>query len=162
MMFGYAIKTHGKDEIRKSWITKKDLKSGDYDKHVVEDAIKDFQKYDRIVTYYGTRFDLPFVRTRAMVHELDFPLFGEIMHKDLYYLIRSKFNLHRNSLDVAYDTLIGDSPKTRITPKVWMAALQGDVDALAYIEDHCDKDVRMTEELYDHTIVFQKNEDRPA
>jgi uncharacterized protein YprB with RNaseH-like and TPR domain len=162
IMFGYAIKTHNKDEIRKSWITEKDLRSGIYDKKVVQDCIDDLMKYDRIVTYFGTRFDLPFVRTRAAVHNLDFPLFGQILHKDLYYLIRSKFQLHSNRLDVACETILGDSLKTRINPTIWMQAMQGGKDALDYIEDHCDKDVIDLERLYDATIIYQKDEDRPA
>ena len=162
MMFGYDIKTHGKDEIRKHWITKKDLKDGLYDYNVVKQCIEDLKKYDRIVTYFGTRFDLPFVRTRAMVHGLEFPLYGNIMHKDLYYLIRSKFKLHSNRLNVACETILGTTDKTRINPTIWMKALQGDVDALKYIEEHCDYDVLDLEKLYDATIIFQKDEDRPA
>jgi len=121
-------------------ISRDDLR-GDLDKRVIRDLIETLKLFDRIYTFYGTKFDLPFARTRAIIHELDFPIFQTVKHKDVYYIVRNKFSLHSNRLAVACDVLLGDTNKTRIDPNTWTKALMGDQKALDYILEHCRIDV---------------------
>lgn len=162
IMFGYCIKDHG-GEILESWLTDKDYKKGKLpDKRVVENCIEDMRKFDVLVTYFGTRMDMPFVRTKALMNGLEFPEYGELIHLDLYYHIRNKFSLHSNRQEVACETLLGSTDKTRFAPKQWLEALFGSREAMDMIADHCRKDVSDLEKLYNKTIMFKKRLDRSA
>lgn len=162
VIYSYCIKDSASETIYERLITKKELFSDDMDKQVVKSLIKDIQKFDILVTYYGTRFDIPFIRSRAVHHGLDYPSYGENIHIDLYYLIRNKFNLTRNSLKVACQFLLGETDKTIVEYKHWMKAMQGNKEALDYIIEHNRYDVLDLEKLYDKIIPFRKRMDTSA
>lgn len=155
IMFCYCIKVAGKDEILERVITKKEL-STCLDKNVVKQCIEDLGKFDRIVTYYGKRFDMPFVRTRAVATGLGFPGYGEIVHEDMYFNVKFKFRLHSNRLENACRVLLGSTDKTHLDPEYWIKALQGNKKSLDYIADHCRKDVTDLEKLYNKINNFTK------
>jgi uncharacterized protein YprB with RNaseH-like and TPR domain len=141
IMLCWCIYDANNDVMYEGRITAKDLGSEDLDKRITQELIDTLRKFDRVYTYYGTKFDLPFVRTRAVVHGLDFPIFQSLYHKDVYYIVRNKFCLHSNKLVVACEVLLGKSDKTRITPDYWTRALMGHEDSLNYILQHCRYDV---------------------
>jgi uncharacterized protein YprB with RNaseH-like and TPR domain len=144
----YCIKEAGVDTILHRMVTKKEVYLPDTpDKAVVESCIKDMQKFDLLYTYYGTGFDLPFIRTRAKILNLDFPTFGTIKHKDVYYIIRNKFKLNRNGLETACRELLGSTAKTHFGGDMWRQAVQGESTALAYVLEHCKADVIDLEKL---------------
>lgn len=147
IMFSYAIKVGGKNEIVERVITKKEL-SECLDRKVVEQCVEDLSKFDRIVTFYGKRFDLPFVRTRAVSMNIPFPEYGELIHEDIYFTVKYKFKLHSNRLENACRVLLGATEKTHIDPEYWIKALQGHQKSLDYIADHNRKDVTDLEKLY--------------
>ena len=103
--------------------------------------------YDYVTTYYGSRFDIPYINTR-LIMQGERPI-NELRHIDLYY--RAKFNLklHSNRLQVVGETLFGESQKTRVLGVVWQRAAQGDMEALKYIQEHCERDVEELEEVFD-------------
>lgn len=156
IVFLYCIKVAGEDKILERVITDKEL-HGSLDKGVLEQVIEDMQKFDLLITYYGTKFDIPFLRTRALYHGLHFPEFGAVQHKDAYYIIKSKFRLSRNRMEQAARILLGKTEKTHINSVYWLKALQGDRRSLNYILDHCRKDVLDLERLYDAVRVYVKN-----
>jgi len=162
VIYSYCIKDGKSDKIYERLITKKELFSNDMDKAVVQNLVDDIRCFDILVTYYGTRFDIPFIRTRAVHHGIEYPAYGENIHIDLYYLIRNKFNLTRNSLKVACEFLLGDSDKTMVEWKHWMKAMQGNKEALDYIIEHNRYDVLDLEKLYDKVIPFRKRLDTSA
>lgn len=155
IIFTYCIKTGGKDEILERTVTKKEL-STCLDKKVVEQCVKDLQKYDKIIGYYSARFDIPYVRSRALYNGLDFPAYGEIIHEDLYDNIKRKFRLNSNRLETACRFLLGHSDKTHLNSDYWIKALQGDKESLDYIVDHCRKDVIDLEKLHKRVEIFKK------
>ena len=113
----YCILNHKTGEILHSTITKKDLRNGRLDKRVVRQCVKDLEKFDIVVTYYGTKFDLPFIRTRAVKLNIPFPYYSVLKNLDIYYVVKNKFKLHSNKLAVACEALVGDTEKTIIDPK---------------------------------------------
>jgi len=147
LMLSWAIKTRDKREVRHDMITKQELFDGVYDQRIVQTLIDALNQYDLIFTYYGTGFDIPFIRTRAMEYNLRFPVFREVSHKDLYYLVRSKMQLHRSSLKAATQFL-GIGGKTNLDPKIWRGAMYGDPKSLKYVLDHNIADVRILERLH--------------
>lgn len=98
-------------------------------------------KYDRIVTHYGTYFDLPFLRTRALIHKLIFPPYGEIYHTDVWKMARKSLCLHSNRQDSVAESLQGKTIKTRIDHPAWRKATYGNKDAMEEVVDHCEHDV---------------------
>jgi uncharacterized protein YprB with RNaseH-like and TPR domain len=137
-------------------LSPKDARSADEDKRIVQSCVDTLRNYDRIVTYYGSGYDFPFLRARALMTGVEFPKFGEIGHKDLYFTIRSKFALSSRRLENACRQLVGTTGKTRIDAKYWRAAVLGDQKAMAYIVEHNIADVDDLRKLYHKTIEYSK------
>lgn len=162
IMYCYCIKDSDSDKIYERTITPKELKSKDMDKNVIKQLIKDLSLFDRIVTYYGTKFDIPYSRSRAVHHGIPFPAYGEIIHTDCYYIVRNKFKLNSNRLATACEFLLGNTLKTTINFDYWIRAMGGDKEALSYITEHCRYDVVDLERLYNLVIPFKKRADTSA
>ena len=79
IMLSYCIKDANSDKIWFDTVNEKDLK-GDLDKRLVTHCIEDMKRFDRVIGHYSTKYDIPFIRTRAIVWGLDFPRFGELNH----------------------------------------------------------------------------------
>ena len=154
----YAIKVKGQDEILSRVVTKNEL-STCLDYKVIKSCIDSLRKFDRIITYYGSRFDIPFLRTRAISLGLEFPEYWEFVHNDMYYAARNRLRLHSNRLDVVCRTIFGDTEKTRLEPDKWIKALMGDKGALDYILDHCQKDTSELEKVHDAIINYTRRQD---
>jgi uncharacterized protein YprB with RNaseH-like and TPR domain len=153
-MLSYCIKDGASDKIYSDVIRKSDLGNEFEDKRLVQNCIRDLGRFDRIVTFYGTRFDIPFVRTRAVHAGIDFPNYGTLVHTDLYFIIRNRFRLRRNGLESACRTLLNKTDKTHINEKVWRKAGRGDAKALAYVLEHNKFDVLDTEKLYNKVTNY--------
>lgn len=146
----WYIKSEGKNEYDKFCIDPKDVVNKDItDKHVIQALcdVLNSHKYDIIMTYYGCRFDIPFVRSRALKHGIDFPVQGETYHLDLYFATRSKLKLHSNRLASACE-YFGISGKTGLSTSIWADATCGDAGSLKYIYEHNKGDVGILEQLY--------------
>lgn len=156
IMICYCILDNDTGEILEKKVTPKELKTC-LDYNVVEQCVIDMQKFDRVITYYGTRFDIPFIRTRALFHKQHFPSYKELLHTDLYYIVRNKFKLNRNRLGMAYDFLVGNDKKTHYGRDYWLKAMTGNKEALQYILEHCRIDVEETKGLWDTVNTFTLN-----
>ena len=115
------------------------------DKELVEAVRDTLERYDYIITYYGTRFDIPFLQTRLLAHGMR-PL-TDYRHWDLYYVPKFRLALHSNRLAVVGEFLYGKTEKTRVIGEVWTRAMMGDQEAMDYIVEHCEKDVTELENI---------------
>ncbi len=136
-------------------IKKDDLFNGLEDINLISSLIEELKKYRIIVSYYGTGFDVPFARTKALHYGLNFPSYAELYHFDLYYTVKSKLSLRRNSLDQACEYLNIEG-KTPINPKYWRAGKYGEPEALEKILEHNMGDVAILEELHNQLTPFAK------
>lgn len=159
IIYCYCLKEYGKNKIYERLITKQELNSC-LDKKVVEQCIKDLSRFDRIVGFYSSRFDNGFVRTRAVALNIPFPEYGELIHNDIYYIVRNKFRIHRNRLEDACRVLVGKTRKTHLDAHHWIKGLQGNKESLTYILEHCRGDVRDLEDLYNKIINYSKKQDK--
>lgn len=162
MMLTYAIKVENEETIHRSVIRKQDInsaKAGNEDRKVIAQCVKDLSQFDEIITYYGDdwRFDVPFVRTRAVAMDIPFPAFGTIKQVDVYPIIKKKFRLSRNRMENAARTLLGETEKNHLDGAIWRAAGRGDKESLAYILDHNMRDVRDLERLYHRVIDYVRD-----
>lgn len=154
-MLTWCIKEKGGETV--SGVIKKSELFGeiDVDKRLIKDLVDELKKYKIIVTYFGTRYDMPYARVKAMRYGLDFPKFGELYHHDLFYTVRSKTNLARKSLDSACDYL-GIEGKTPISKEAWRRAKYGNKKGLAEVLHHNKGDVVILEKLHEELEPFRK------
>lgn len=153
IMLSYCIKDANSSKIWEGIVDKKGLDKY-LDKQVVTKCIEDMQKFDRVVTYYGMRFDLPFIRTRSIVHGIDFPNYSSLVHTDVYFMARNKLKLSSNRLENVSRIVLGETNKTRIDAKYWVKALRGDKKSLNYILEHNRYDVIDLEKVYNKLLNF--------
>lgn len=152
-MLSYAFKVKDKNEVLCSCITREEVLSGQLDKRLIKDFVKTLRKFKRIYTYYGDRFDVPFARTRALVHKIEFPPYGLIQHQDLYYLARAKLKISSNRLERVCD-ILSIKGKTHLKPRTWTLATTGDTKSIAYVLDHNIKDIIILEKAYNKLKVY--------
>ena len=154
-MLCWAVK--GKDlSTAFSVIKKKELFTTiDVDKRLTADLVAELRKHKIWVSYYGTGFDLPYIRAKALHYGIEFPEFGTYYHHDLYYTVKNKFHLSRNSLDNACD-YFGIEGKTPIGKEAWRRAKYGNKQALVSVLEHNVADVEILEELHDKMMPFRK------
>jgi len=148
-MLSWCLKYQNDNKVRRGIITKKEIFNYKFDKRIIAELLKELENVDILVTYYGTKFDITFIRTRALYYGMDdeFPAYGEMYHWDLYYKVRNKFNLHSNKLAVACEFL-GIKGKTPLTPEMIFLARYGESKALKKILEHNIGDVVILEELH--------------
>ena len=156
IMLTYCIKDENKDKYYTGRIRKKELKDYSFDKRLVENCIRDLGKFDKIITYYGSKFDFPFLRSRSLYWDIPFFKYNDLNHKDVYYSVKSKLCIHRNRLSDAC-RLLGIEGKTNIHSDYWIKALVGDKRSLDYVLEHNIADCDILEKLYHKMEVFTKN-----
>lgn len=122
------------------------------DKEACINMRDDLEAMSYVCTYYGSRFDLPFINSRLLIHG-ERPI-SKIRHIDLYFTARFKLKLHSNRLAVVLETLFGKSGKTQIDFALWNRAHMGDKEALGYVEEHCIADVEELEKVFDKLRGF--------
>jgi len=153
-MLSWAIKYRG-GKVRSALITRKEIMKGVFDKRLVKQLLDELQNVDVVITYYGTRFDVPFLRTRALHWGYDFPAYGSIFHFDVYYRARALLCLHRKSLD-AVTTFLGIEGKTHLRIGDWFKAAYGDRAMLKTVLEHNLQDIIILEKLFDKLEFFSK------
>jgi len=121
------------------------------DRGVIEMFRQVLEQADYQVTWYGERFDFPFVNTRALCNnQLPLPM---VPHADGWRTARKKLKFQNNRLDGvsrAIPVLPGKKRelKTYIEGRHWVRAKAGYIDALAYVETHCIADIKVLENVY--------------
>lgn len=157
----WCIKERG-GKIYEGWLQDEDFqdKDGSYDKRILRECVGAMMQFDRLVVYWGKdrRFDIPFLRTRAMGMGLPFPLYQERIVNDLYDVVKNKFKLGRNSL-AAISTHLGiDSKDTPMQPKIWVDAIVGrKPEAIQTILQHNREDVVSTEQVWERIHDFSSD-----
>jgi len=158
-MLTYSIKPENDDNIIYGAVTREEIEDGTFDKRIVKECIENLLKFDRVYTYYGSRFDIPFLRTRALEQGLDFPFYGSITHKDIYFIAKYKLKLHSNRLACVCD-LLDVKGKTNLNPKLWRLAKSGNKKALEEILTHNKFDVIILEQVYHKLKDFVKETEK--
>ena len=112
------------------------------------------RKFDRLVTWYGSGFDMPFLRARSMYHNIDFPEREEVKHNDAYMMGRGKIKIHSKRLQVVAEFLDIAAKGHPLNYTVWLQAHTGDKKALNYILTHCQEDVVTTELVWKRLLPY--------
>ena len=136
------------------WLTKKDVLSGTEDKRVVSTCIETMESFDRVVGHDSTYFDIPFLRTRALIHNLPYPEFGTLLHTDVWRMAKTKLCLHSNRQAVIAESLYGKTVKTRISHPHWRQAMMGNEESCMEVLHHCQCDVQDLKRNYDTLLPY--------
>jgi uncharacterized protein YprB with RNaseH-like and TPR domain len=129
------------------------------EKEIVRSLVKEMDKYDRLITYNGTMYDIPFIRTRALRHGLKFPEYMALYHHDLYFVARGRLSAHRKNLGTVARVL-GVIDKLELDPRDWEAAQFGDRAALKRILEHNKQDVRVLKAVHEVLEPFYQGTNR--
>lgn len=121
------------------------------DLHVVAHFSDVLAQADYHVTWYGARFDLPFLQTRSI--ELGLPPLPDRPHVDAWRIAKYKLRFNSNRLETVSRSIAiapgaKQSFKTPIDAKCWVKAKAGHVDSIKYIEEHCVADVDVLENVF--------------
>lgn len=152
ILFTYYIKVSGKNEYYYDAITKEDIKKwgkeAKEDTRLIRNLVRDLSGFQRIITHYGSRFDIPFIRARALICGVPFPIYGELWQTDTWQILRKKFKLSRNTLENGSRTLVGRTRKNHLTLASKHGCLRGDRKAIEFTLLHNRFDVQDTDALY--------------
>jgi len=152
IILSWCIKAVGKNEIYYDCLTSKDLRDGTMDKRIVETLIDHLWRWDRVIGHYSSKFDFPFIRTRALIHNIPFPEYGYIWHTDVWKMARNKLRLSSNRQGSVARAIQGKDIKTSIHPDKWLQVQFGNAQqrkkALDYVLKHNEFDVIQGEKNY--------------
>jgi DNA polymerase III epsilon subunit-like protein len=143
-------------------ISLEDLHNAKFDKNLIAQFIKDANSFTRLIFHYGNdrRFDLPFLRTRAVKWGLPFPRYKCVYVSDTYPILRNKFKLHSNRLETACDFFDIPAKQHKLKPDVWLEMITGNKrrmkHAIEYILTHNIEDVLSLEKLWEKISPYVK------
>ena len=161
----YCIKDANSDKIYHDIITPEDIKKyssknreimAKEDTRVIKSLVRDLANFDRVVTHFGSIFDLPFIRSRAIMCGVDFPTYGVYVQTDTWRILKNKFNLSRRSLENSCRQLLGKTNKDHLSLSIKHGCIRGEAWALKDTLEHCKKDVIDTESLFNTIAPFAR------
>lgn len=121
------------------------------EKSLLVKLAKRLESYDAMVTWNGRSFDVPFLTTRIVKHELDPRPILRKPHIDLADVVKSRLRLTFTYLDHVCDFFQIDRKKGPMgldVPHLYVRALEGDRKATASIREHCLDDLRATRQVF--------------
>lgn len=124
------------------------------DKWLVEEFRKILEKADIIIGHYSTRFDYPYLQTRALYHKLK-PL-PNPNHIDTWRVARKTLALHSNRL-ASLAAVMGVEEKTPLSGPIWIKAMAGHPPSIKYVVEHCDQDVVVLEQVYNKLKALRRD-----
>lgn len=127
-----------------------DYSSGDLikaEKRLLVDVSERLLDTDVWLTHYGTWYDIPFVNSRLIYHDLPV-LPPNFSHLDTWKISRNRLKLRNNRLITISEFLGTKDEKNAIKPEQWLRALGGHKPSMDYIVEHCRRDVVVLEQAY--------------
>lgn len=148
------------DEKGKSYkrvLTPDEIKNGIYDKNLIKQLCQDIRNFTRIITYYGSKFDIPFIRSRSLLYNLPFPAYGELNHTDAYLVVKYKLGtLHSRRLGVVAPFFNIEAKGHPLNPTIWLKCLSGNKQALSWVLTHNLEDCESLRKLWKKISKFTR------
>lgn len=118
------------------------------DKKLLTEFIKIANQADELIGHNGDKFDLPWIRTRCLLHEIE--MFPNYTTVDTLKIARNKFRFNSNRLNYIAQYLgIGQKIKTEFN--LWKdIVLNKDANAMDKMIKYCKKDVVLLEKVHKH------------
>lgn len=125
-------------------LTPKEVKNED-DKRITTDLWKLIDEADIVVAHNGDKFDIPKINSRFIVNGLNPPSHYKTI--DTKKVASKQFGFSSNKLDMLAKTF-GFSGKFDTTFELWERCMNGEEEALNYMQKYNDQDVILLEEIY--------------
>lgn len=125
------------------------------DKKMLEKFIKELNKADEIVAHNGDRFDIKWIRTRALYHKI--PMKPKYRSFDTLKKAKSGFNFPNNRLDTIAQFLSVGAKVEHDGIKMWDAVQDGDKHYLNEMVKYCDGDIVVLRDVYLAMQPYVKN-----
>jgi DNA polymerase elongation subunit (family B) len=123
------------------------------DKKLLQEFIPILNEADLIVAHNGDRFDLKWIKTRALKHDL--PMLINYPQFDTLKVAKKKFYFNSNKLDYISEFL-GFGNKKKTEPELWdKIILNKDSDAMDEMVAYCNEDVALLEKVYDRLVEWE-------
>lgn len=103
---------------------------------------------DIVIAHNGKRFDIKKLNTRLLINNIPQPSPYKIV--DTLQSVKNKFGFTYNNLDYLVKALELSDGKTDTDMQLWIDAIRGDEDALEEMDNYCQNDTLILEELYLH------------
>lgn len=117
------------------------------DKKLLKDFIKIMNKADEIVAHNGDRFDIKWLRTRCLFHNL--PMFPQYQTIDTLKQAKSMFNFNSNRLDYIAKFLNVGAKTEHEGVKLWIdIVLYNNQESLQKMIYYCENDVIILEKVF--------------
>lgn len=115
-------------------------RSDDHD--ITAELMAYLEEFDVLIAHNGVKYDLPFIRTRAIQYGL--PPLNPLKIVDPVLAARRQLRMQSNSLDAIAKHLDAPHQKTPLEPRVWARAMMDDDKAaMDLIVEHCIADVKV-------------------
>ena len=141
------------------WLGEKEVYSISWDnnqddKFLLEQFIEVMNEADVLVAHNANKFDIKWVKTRALKHGLEMlPTYSTV---DTLSLAKKHFLFNSNKLDYI-SKFLGHEGKLNTESGLWDdVILKNDNTALNKMIDYCEEDVRQLEKVYNHLKQFDK------
>lgn len=122
------------------------------DRAMLEEFCKIMSEADEIVFHNGDRFDLPWIRSRCLMHNL--PPWDEPKSVDTLQWARRKFYFNSNRLDYLGEILTG-AGKIKTEYGMWKDILLKECPkAMAKMVRYCKRDVEKLQEVYEQLAQY--------
>lgn len=115
------------------------------DRDAVEKFIEVANKADEIIAHNGDKFDVKWLRTRALYHRLPCPPRYKTL--DTLKKVRAFFKLNSNRLDYIAK-LLGFEGKISTDPDLWTRVMDDERGALKDMVEYCKMDVIQLEKVF--------------
>lgn len=117
------------------------------ERHLLRDISKRMLAADVWLGHYSLYYDLPFINSRLIYHNLPV-LPPNFSHIDTWRISRNRLKLRNNRLVTISEFMGTKDEKNAIKPEQWLRALSGHAASMAYIVEHCRRDVLVLEQAY--------------
>ncbi|KXA89653.1 hypothetical protein AKJ57_05045 [candidate division MSBL1 archaeon SCGC-AAA259A05] len=119
---------------------------------------------DTVVTWYGSKFDIPFLLTRSALLNIDPDPLLKAPKLDLYQKCEKNLNLSSYSLK-SVARFLNIKPKSEFSGKDMVGlhklAKKGNEKAKSALLNHCKDDLTTLKQVYQHLKPYIKNRDVP-
>lgn len=152
-VLGWAAKWLGQDTVMSEFVTSLEAKRRD-DSRIIAGIWKLLDLADIVITHNGDDFDLP--KLVAEFIRYGYGPTSPFASVDTCKSLRKTAGFSSNKLDFVAQSLLGRA-KIKTGYDLWIACEHGDIVALAKMEQYCQNDVTLLEEMYLVIRPFIKN-----
>jgi len=119
------------------------------DKKMLTEFTKEMEKANEVIGHNGDKFDLRWLRARAIIHQLPFPTY--IKSLDTLKKVRTAAYFNSNKLDYLAKLLLGYGKVDTGGFQLWVDICENkDKSAIHKMVQYCKNDVVILEEIFHH------------